>query len=248
MRIEDHPKFAIVGAGAIGSLVGGILSHQGHDVTLVGRQRHVEEIRQHGLQIDGVAGDFTVEVNAAQALRSQPDLILLAVKSQDVPSDCEAIKPYAAESAVVMMQNGVRSAQAAATAFGEDHILGCTILFNARYLSPGRVTYANKGSIIIGRALSANYNVLTRLQEMLNTVAPTTISDNILGVQWTKLLVNALDSMTGLDVGACMRHPQMPRIGVWIFKVVELIHRIESSHTFYSPAGLMKQFNGLKHP
>ncbi len=43
-------KIAVLGAGAIGSVVGGLLSKSGEDVTLIGRQLHVDTIRRDVLE------------------------------------------------------------------------------------------------------------------------------------------------------------------------------------------------------
>ena len=48
-------RIAIVGAGALGGYVGGTLAHHGHNVTLIDPwPEHVETVRRHGLELDGV--------------------------------------------------------------------------------------------------------------------------------------------------------------------------------------------------
>jgi 2-dehydropantoate 2-reductase len=53
-------SIAIMGAGAIGSVIGGMLARQGHSVTLVGRKSHMDAISQSGLHISGIWGRHTV--------------------------------------------------------------------------------------------------------------------------------------------------------------------------------------------
>ncbi|MGA2491072.1 MAG: 2-dehydropantoate 2-reductase [Anaerolineales bacterium] len=77
---NPKPRIVVVGAGAIGSLLGGLLAHAGEDVTLIARQAHVEAIQENGLRIEGVLGTLIIPVKAAEALDFQPDLVLLAVK------------------------------------------------------------------------------------------------------------------------------------------------------------------------
>ncbi len=222
VKITDHPHIAVIGAGAIGSLVGGILARHGHQVTLVGKKAHIEAVKANGLCIDGVAGDFTVALDAAETLNFEPDLTFIAVKNQDVRDTCRSIQAMAGRGPVVMMQNGVTSARTSADFFGEDRVIGCTLMLNTRFLTPGRVTYANKGPNVIGKPFTENDATVAQLQALLNKVAPTMVSGDILGVQWTKLMVNAmsnaLDGMTGLDFGTCMHHRPLRRIGVLIIK------------------------------
>ena len=55
-------KIAIIGAGAIGSLVAGYLKLKGEDVFLVGRPDTVKAITENGLSISGRRGDFKVDI------------------------------------------------------------------------------------------------------------------------------------------------------------------------------------------
>ncbi|HEY6394818.1 MAG TPA: 2-dehydropantoate 2-reductase N-terminal domain-containing protein, partial [Candidatus Binataceae bacterium] len=51
--MTDTP-ILIAGAGAIGSILGGMLHDAGHDVTLLGRRTHMEAIAHGGLRISGL--------------------------------------------------------------------------------------------------------------------------------------------------------------------------------------------------
>lgn len=222
MQIKKNPRIAVIGAGAIGSLVGGILAHQSQDVTLIAKADHVAIINCSGLQIEGVAGDYSVPIKAAETLDFAPDLALIAVKNQDVHLACSAVHEHIDNIPVVMMQNGVASLETAAAIFGKTSVIGCTLLLNALFLSPGKVTYANRGPIVIGKPYAPNDAALVQLKHLLNGVAKTKVSKNILGVQWSKLLINAmsnsLDGMTGLDFNICLQHRPLRRIAVAILK------------------------------
>ena len=81
-------RVCILGAGGLGSLVGGMLAESGVRVTLVGRPDHVEAIRAHGLVITGIRGERVVRAgleavaNADQA-RGAFDALILCVKARD---------------------------------------------------------------------------------------------------------------------------------------------------------------------
>lgn len=237
MRIKPNPEIAVIGAGAIGSLVGGLLAHHAHRVVLIGRHDHVTAINRNRLHIDGVAGTFDVNIRAVEALNFHPDLTLVTVKNQDVEAACRTIKPYMGAGPVVMMQNGVTGTETAAAVFGCDPIIGCTLLLNARFLSPGCVSFANQAPIVIGRAFGPNDEAVAQLRLLLGQVAATTISSDIRGVQWTKLLINAvsnsLDGMTGLNFNTCLQYPEMRRIAVLILK--EAIGLMNRAHIRPAP-------------
>ncbi|MGA2458356.1 MAG: 2-dehydropantoate 2-reductase, partial [Terriglobales bacterium] len=77
----------IAGAGAIGSILGGMLHDAGHDVTLLGRRAHLEAIARGGLRISGLLGDRAVAgmtlADDAARLGRRFGLIVCAVKSYD---------------------------------------------------------------------------------------------------------------------------------------------------------------------
>jgi len=77
-------KITVIGAGAIGSVVGGLLCKAGEDVTLIGRKPHVDAINQNGLILEGESGKMVIQIKAAENLDFKPDLTLLTVKAQDV--------------------------------------------------------------------------------------------------------------------------------------------------------------------
>ncbi len=87
-------KIAVIGAGAIGSVIGGLLSKAGEDVTLIGRKPHVDAINQNGLILDGESGKMVIQVKAAENLDFKPDLALLTVKTQDVESSVRKVQPF----------------------------------------------------------------------------------------------------------------------------------------------------------
>src|SRR3989449_11758891 len=82
-------RIGIVGAGAIGSVVGGLLTKAGQDVTLIDQwPEHVAAMREHGLRLSGTCGEHVVKVKAchlheAQAIEEPFDAVFVAVKSDD---------------------------------------------------------------------------------------------------------------------------------------------------------------------
>src|SRR2546428_7166909 len=82
-------RIGIVGAGAIGSVVGGLLTKAGHDVTLIDQwPEHVAAMREHGLRLSGTCGEHVVKVKAchlheAQAIEEPFDAVFVAAKSDD---------------------------------------------------------------------------------------------------------------------------------------------------------------------
>jgi len=222
LNINPRPKIAVVGAGAIGSLIGALLARVGEDVTLIGRQEHVEAIQASGLVIEGVLGRLTIPLKATQALDFRPDLVLLAVKTQDVENTCQQIKELVEDAPIVTLQNGVRSDSIVASLLPAENILSGVVMLNVQYLKPGKITYARPGSLIICEAFGENGQRVRNIRALLNRAIRTEIRGDIQGVHWTKLLVNnlanGLEAMSGQSIKVCMRHAGLRKISVMALK------------------------------
>jgi len=213
-------NIAVIGAGAIGSIVGGLLSKAGEDVTLVGRKAHVEAINRSGLILEGESGKTVIQVKAAENLDFKPDLALLTVKAQDVVSSVRKVQALLSGTRVITMQNGVRSDDQVAGLLGKENIIGAVILFNGEFLEPGKASYSktlSKTSLLVGDPFGANANRLQGLSELLNRALPTEISDDIRGAHWTKLvqnLNNAVPAATGLSVQEVNQYPLIRELNI----------------------------------
>src|SRR3989449_9319142 len=116
-------RIGIVGAGAIGSVVGGLLTKAGHDVTLLDQwPEHVEAMREHGLRLSGTCGEHVVKVKAchlheAQAIEEPFDAVFVAVKSYDTEwATALAGRHVRPNGGVGGFQNGVNDERGAAVA------------------------------------------------------------------------------------------------------------------------------------
>ncbi|RKX64997.1 MAG: 2-dehydropantoate 2-reductase, partial [Thermodesulfobacteriota bacterium] len=100
-------KVAVIGAGAIGSLVAGYLSKERIDVTLIGRRKDVLAIKENGLVIEGVRGRIVIPIDDIKdKIENNADFIILAVKTQDIPFILNDISP---NMPILTVQNGLRA-------------------------------------------------------------------------------------------------------------------------------------------
>ena len=120
-------RVAVVGAGGIGSYFGGHLARSGVDVRLLARGRHLRALRDDGLRITGVRGEFTVDVPATDdpADIGPCDVVLFCVKSYDTESAADLLLPLLhSTTAVVSLQNGVDNEEKIAGRIGPRHVMG----------------------------------------------------------------------------------------------------------------------------
>ncbi len=142
-----------------------------------------------------------VKIPAAERLDFKPDLVLLAVKTQDVVGALRENLTYLTESPVVTMQNGVRSDDLVSDLLPKDRILSAVVLLHANYLAPGSVTLMYEGGLIVGRPFGPRDPLLEEVAELLGRATPTRISDNIRGAHWLKLITNLNNALPALIDG-----------------------------------------------
>ena len=216
-------KIAVIGAGAVGSVIGGLLSKDGEDVTLIGRKPHVDAINQNGLILEEPSGESIIRVKAAENLDFKPDLALLTVKTQDVESSVKKAQSYLSGVLVVTVQNGVQSDDLVAGVLGRENVISGVITSNNEFLEPGKVWYNPLGkiSMLIGEPFGAKGNRLQSLSTLLNKAVSTDISENIRGAHWTKLMWNlqtAVPAITGLSYQESYKYPRVRELSVKLVK------------------------------
>jgi 2-dehydropantoate 2-reductase len=206
-------RVAVIGAGAIGSVIGGLLARAHEDVTLIGRRPHVEAVNRNGM--------MQVPVRAAEQLDFRPDLALLTAKTQGVAATAREVYPYVVGVPVVTMQNGVRSDELVADVLGKEDILSCVVLFGATFLEPGSVTYSRQGKLVLGVPFGPIEERTRTVAAILNKAIPTHLTANIAGAHWTKLIINennALPAVTGLSIQEINREPTLRRLSVLMMR------------------------------
>ena len=211
------PAIEVFGAGAIGSLVGARLHEAGVNVRLIGREVQVAAIRAKGLLVKGRNESRLVYLSATSTLADTADIILLTVKSQDVPEACHTIAAPRSDATVVTMQNGVRSDQEAADILGRDRIVGCVLNISATYLEPGVVEQNTAGLFQVGAPFPESKARVGAVLALLSLAIKTEQVPDIARARWTKLMANlnnAIMAITGWPIGRALRHPGLTRLSI----------------------------------
>jgi 2-dehydropantoate 2-reductase len=217
-------RIAIIGAGAIGSVICGLLSKAGEDVTLIGRKPHVDAVNRNGLVLEGESGRNVIKVKAAEDLDFKPDFALLTVKAQDVVSSVRKAQPFLSGIRLVTMQNGVRSDDQVAGLLGKENIISSVVTFNGQFLEPGKASYSipfSKTALLIGEPFGNKGNRLQTLSALLNKSIGTDISDDIRAAHWTKLIWNlqtAIPAITGLSYQDSYQYPEVRELAINLLK------------------------------
>jgi 2-dehydropantoate 2-reductase len=220
-------RIGIVGAGAIGSVVGGMLTKGGRDVTLIDQwPDHVAAMRKHGLRLSGTCGDQTIKVKAlniheAQSIREPFDAVFVSVKSYDTEWATQLGVQYLAtpDGVVVDFQNGINDERVAVIA-GRERTLGCVITIGAGMYEPGHAmrTDTNAVGFKIGELDGRESARARELAQIMNAVAPSKTTTNLWGERWSKLAVNCMANpiagLSGLGSAEVRTDPNARRIAI----------------------------------
>jgi len=194
-------------AGAIGCVVGGLLTKAGRDVTLIDQwPEHIEAMKTRGLRLSGTCGDHTIPVRAlhlheVQSLHEPFDLAFVAVKSYDTEWRPSSASPTPAAGGVVVdFQNGINDERVAAVA-GRERTLGASSRSAPVSTSPATRRAPTRPRRLQGRrARRRRLGQGADLARILNEVAPSTVTTNLWGERWSKLAVNCMaNPLAGLS-------------------------------------------------
>ena len=188
-------RIIVIGVGPIGGIIGGRLARAGNDITFVDIDKeHVSAIREKGLQVEVPDGAFNVKINVVfpNEIDGKYDIGMIAVRSNYTSDALSTVMPRLADDGLlVSMQNGINP-PLLQDRVGPDRTVGMAIRMGSRKIGPGHLRTANRGHLYIGHLHGRTTPQLESLSGLLNTVMETEISENILGVLWSKLTYTCL--------------------------------------------------------
>jgi 2-dehydropantoate 2-reductase len=207
-------RIAVIGAGAVGCFYGAMLLRAGHDVTLIGRQTHVDAINAQGLYFESPIFTGFIPAKAATDIAdlTPPDLVLFAVKSGDTDDTAAALRPILKPDTIVLsLQNGVDNPQRL-RAIVSQPVIAAAVYVAAEMPAAGHIKHNGRGELVIGA--SPQSEALAKL--LSDASVPTTIADDIDAVQWSKLInncaYNALSAVAGIAYGEMFKVDGVPDI------------------------------------
>ena len=200
---RDRP-IVVAGAGGIGCFVGGIEAAAGRRVSLLARPRVIAEIERFGLTLTSLEGTSWHVASRQLKLSEDPkvlaeaSVVLVTVKSGDTAEIADAIARHAPRDAVIVsLQNGVANAAVLRGRLPGMTVLAAMVPFNVIAAGEGRFHRGTSGDIAIERDAA---DIAAQLSVPGLVLRPT---DDIVGVQWGKLLVNlnnAINALSGLPL------------------------------------------------
>ena len=165
-------KIAVYGTGGVGGYFGGRLAESGHPVTFIARGGHLQAIRDRGLQVQSIKGDFRIKpacVTDDPATVGPVDGVLVCVKSWQVPEVAEAMRPMIGpDTFVVSLLNGVEAVDQLASVLGRERVLGGVARIFSFIGEPGQICHiGHEPTLLLGELDGGDSNRLSQLASAL---------------------------------------------------------------------------------
>ncbi|EIK96156.1 2-dehydropantoate 2-reductase [Pseudomonas sp. M47T1] len=217
-------KICMLGAGALGCAIGATLSEAGHDTWLLNRSAaHVNAMNRDGLTVHDEHGQRSVKVNAStHADRvGEVDLVVVLVKSFHTAQAIAGAKALMGPHTLVLsLQNGLGHEDILAEAVGRANVLAGKTYVGGVMLAPGVIRAGVTGKhTYIGELDGSLSDRVQAIADAFNGAGlATTVSENIVGTMWDKLLVNvatgALTGITRLTYGQLYSEPMLKAVSL----------------------------------
>lgn len=227
-------RFVIYGAGGVGGYFGGRLAQAGEDVAFIARGDHLRAMRENGLRVASINGDFVLpspQVSDDPAALERADCIILAVKTWQIDDALAAMRPLVGTDTVILpLENGVEALDQITAAYGTEHALGglCQIL--AWREAPGEIRHAGIDPLIrIGEIDNTRSERLQAVVAALERADGITVEvpTDIQAAIWNKFLficaMSGIGSITRMPIGATRSDPACRQMIVEILEEIEQV-------------------------
>ena len=218
-------KYAIYGAGALGTVLGAYVARAGVDIDLINRnEKHVAALKKNGAKIIGKV-NFTQKVNALlpSEMTEKYDVIVLMTKQRDNVATVEFLKNYLKDDgAICTCQNGLPEPKIAEI-IGADRTLGCAIAWGATFRGEGvSELTSDPSALTFSLGAYGKGNHLYDVRALLECMGTVTVEENFIGARWSKLLINSafsgLSTVTGSTFGEVSKLKSSRRVAQRIIK------------------------------
>ncbi len=223
---DRKKRIAVIGAGAIGAVSAAFMTLKGFDVALITKHQELaDRINEKGVQLRGIRGDFSVRLKAFAAYSDmdfEPDVIFHATKAYDLSESLKELKTRVPEKTIlVSMQNGMCEDEFMEV-FGPERVIGCVVGWGSTYIDNGVYEMTTRGEFVIGAFHEAASVHLNEIRDMLNSVFPVSISSNMRGYLYSKLIINSaitsLGLISGMTLGQMLKKRGIRKLFIRIMK------------------------------
>jgi len=243
-------NIVIYGTGGVGGYFGARLEQAGNKVTFIARGKHLKAIKQNGLQLKSIKGNYLVHpANAVDSISKVKDinLILIGVKTWQLQEVAKEIKPHLGKNTMVIpLLNGVENQNILCSVIDKKHVLGglCKIVSMVEdYGVINHISY--EPTIVFGELDNKKTKRALKLEELfLKAGFKTNLSEDIQTEIWTKFLfittVSGMGALTRSTIGEMLENVE---IKLLMYKTAEEVLAIAKAlHINLPEYSIEKQF------
>lgn len=214
-------NIAIIGTGAVGGYFGGKLAQAGNNVTFIARGEHMKAIREKGLTIKSIKGDFVIHhANVTDKISdiSWPDLVILGIKAWQVKEVAAELKNVIREDTTVLpLQNGVMASDELLSVLQPSNVVAGLCRIFSKIDAPGVINHFGiEPEIVFGEL---NNDVTPRVENVLKTLTEADIKayipKDIQTELWKKLMIigsGGLLALTRSSYGAVRENKETRKL------------------------------------
>ena len=211
-------NIVIIGAGGVGGYFGGKLTQAGYHTTFIARGQTFKKIKQNGLKVKIILGDFHVYPNVTDQydVVKEADLIILCVKSWQIEKIATTIKPFLKLSTTVLpLQNGADNAERLLEILNKKNVIAGLCRIVSKIESPGVIDhFSYEPEIIFGEINNELTERILSIKSVFDEAGfKNNISENIQRDIWLKFLfitsISAMGALTRSVLGKMREDPYL---------------------------------------
>jgi 2-dehydropantoate 2-reductase len=180
-------EFAVLGAGAMGSIVGAHLARAGHSVAMLARGARAAQLESTGITIRGLA-EFNTPVTTVHDLGAFPGAatLIVATKTPGTAQSLQGLR-QAAFAVTLSIQNGPLKNEILVEAFGRQRVLGALADTSGELLPDGAVLFTRNVNIFVGELAGGDSTRATQIADALDGAGVRAeATPQILTLEWSK--------------------------------------------------------------
>jgi len=241
-------NIVIYGTGGVGGYYGARLAQAGNNVIFIARGKHLEAIKQKGLQLKSHKGDYLVyPANATEDISEVKniDLILVCVKTWQVAEVAEMIKPVLNENTMVIsLLNGVENQDVLCSVIDKKQVLGGLCLVVSKVEDYGVICHMSyEPTIVFGELDTIKTARALSLEKVFSEAKITNrMAENIQTEIWKKFLyittVSAIGALTRSTIGEMIASPEIKNR---MYKTAEEIVAVAKAKEIYLPEDIIEK-------
>jgi 2-dehydropantoate 2-reductase len=214
-------RIAVIGSGAMGSVFGAALERSGGHVSFFdNRPELIAAIQRNGLTVEGKLGTFHLRPMATTdvAALGKVDCVLIMVDASATPAAARtAAQCLGPDGFAMTLQNGIGNVEALVEVLGQPRVIAGSTYNSAASLELGRSLHSNAAKTVIGELDGKSSERTKTMAERLTRVGfATEVTDNAMGVIWSKFVrncvINPVSAMTGALPGEIARDPAAAKL------------------------------------